>query len=119
MNIEIIGNIIAVVVVRGLIDGGKPESIDAELFQMVKFLDDPLQITDAVRVRVAKGTRVDLVNGRFFPPCRRRFTRLIDRSLLLDVEQMKKTIHEGVVQLPARKFRQRVEAKTAEKLVFQ
>ena len=67
----VITYIVAIVVIGRIVDGGQPQSIHAQLFQIIQFADDSLQIPDSVPVAVAEAPGVNLVEYRLFPPFRR------------------------------------------------
>ena len=64
----IVADIISVVIVGRAIYGGEPDDIDSQLFQIIQFLRDPIQVADSVTIAVHKTARVDLVYNTFFPP---------------------------------------------------
>ncbi|VUX29450.1 Uncharacterised protein [Bifidobacterium pseudocatenulatum] len=68
IDILIIGNIVAVVVLRRPVDRAQPHHVHAEVGQIVKTAGDALQIADAVAVRVLEGTRIHLIHHRVGPP---------------------------------------------------
>ena len=61
-DIPVIGNIVAVIVIRTFIARANPHGIHAQFFQIGDFLPDSVQIADAVAVRIVKAARVNLVN---------------------------------------------------------
>ena len=65
----VVGDVVAVVVVRRAVDGVEPDHVGAQPLNVVKPLNDTAQIADPVAVGVHKGTGIDLINDRFFPPC--------------------------------------------------
>ena len=64
----VVGDVVAVVVVRGGVDGGEPQHLDAEVCQVRDLLGDAGQVTDAVAVGVVERAGVNLVDHRFLPP---------------------------------------------------
>ena len=68
IDILIIGNIVAVVVLRRLVDRAQPHHVHAKIGQIIKTAGDAFQIADAVAVRVLEGTRVHLIYHRVGPP---------------------------------------------------
>ena len=64
----VIRNIIPVIIIGAGVDRTEPEHVHAECFQIIQVGGDAVKIADAIAVAVGKGTRVDLVNNRFFPP---------------------------------------------------
>ena len=67
-NIAIIGDVISVVVIGRPINGGKPQHIHPQLFQIGQSLCNPVQIADSVPIRILKRAGINLVNHRLFPP---------------------------------------------------
>ena len=68
-DIPVVGNIIAIVVIRGFVTGRQPDHINAQFLQIVQLTDDPGQISDPVSVGIHKAAGVDLIYHRLFPPC--------------------------------------------------
>jgi len=68
VDVLVVADVVAVVVLRRLVDRGEPEHVDAELGQVVQMVDDAAQIAHAVAVGIREAARVDLVNDRTFPP---------------------------------------------------
>ncbi|CAO0825743.1 hypothetical protein SMICM17S_09711 [Streptomyces microflavus] len=68
VDVLVVADVVPVVVVRGGVDRGEPQDVDAELGQVVEPFDDALQVADAVRIRVGEAAGVDLVDHRFAPP---------------------------------------------------
>ena len=68
VDVLVIGDVVAVVVLRGPVDRGQPQHVHAKIGQIIKTAGDALQVADAVAVRVLEGTRVDLVDHRVGPP---------------------------------------------------
>ena len=64
----VIGNIIAIVILRRFQHGGDPENIYSQLLQIVQFFYNSGNITNSVSVAVVKTSRVDLIYHTFFPP---------------------------------------------------
>ena len=106
INVSIVGDIVAVVCLRGSVDRGDPHDIDAEVSQIVQALMNPLQITVTVTVRVLERTRVDLVEDGILPPGRDAGARRGEqirvvnheflRSVLLGVERRRGDVLTGV-----------------------
>ena len=67
-DVPVIGDVIAIVVVRGLVNRGEPEYVDTELFQIRQVLRDAVQVADPVSVAVCKAARINLINDGLFPP---------------------------------------------------
>ena len=97
INVLIVGDVVAVVCLRGAVDRADPHDIDAEVRQIVQALMNSLQIAVPVTVRVLERARVDLVEDGILPPgrgaCARRGEqiRVVNheclRSVLLGVER--------------------------------
>ena len=64
----VVGDVVAVVVVRGSVDGGEPQHLNTQIGEVRNLLGDTGQVTDAVAVGVVEGAGVDLVNNGFLPP---------------------------------------------------
>ena len=64
----IIGNIIAIVIHRGLVNRREPDGRDAQFLQVIQLADNPPQIPNPITITVHKGLGIDLVNGRLVPP---------------------------------------------------
>ena len=67
-DILIIGDIISVIVIRRFINGRNPKNIHSQLFQIIQFLNDPVQITDSISVAVHKTSGINLIDHAAFPP---------------------------------------------------
>src|SRR6185369_6873110 len=46
----------------------KPDGIDSQGGQVIKFFCDALEITDTIPIAVCKRTRIDLIENCFLPP---------------------------------------------------
>ncbi|MPN64034.1 hypothetical protein SDC9_211805 [bioreactor metagenome] len=46
----------------------KPDSIHAQLLQVIQLLDHSFKITNTIPVAIGKTTRIDLVENCFLPP---------------------------------------------------
>ena len=68
IDVLIVGDVVAVVILRRPVDRGQPHHVHAEICEVVETAGDALQVADAVAVRVLEGTRVDLVDHRVGPP---------------------------------------------------
>ena len=64
----VVGDVVAVVIVRGGVDGGEPQHLNAQLGEVRDLLGDTGQVADAVAVGVVEGAGVDLVDNGFLPP---------------------------------------------------
>ena len=68
VDILIVGDIVAVIVLRGLVDGGEPQHIHAKTCKIVKTTGDALDVANAVAIGILEGTRVNLIDHRIGPP---------------------------------------------------
>src|SRR5581483_3706879 len=68
MNVLVVGDVVAPVLVRGRVDRVEPEPGDTEPLEVVEPVDDPGEVADAVGVRVSVRARVDLVDHPVLPP---------------------------------------------------
>jgi len=66
----IVGDVITEVDLRRRVHGRDPDSIHAEVLEVVQALRDAVQIADAVAVRVLETARINLVNDGIVPPGR-------------------------------------------------
>ncbi len=64
----IVGDVVAVVVLRGLVYRRQPQHVHAKVREIVESAGDALQIADAVAVGILEGPRIDLVDHRIRPP---------------------------------------------------
>ncbi len=62
VHVAVVADVVAVVVLRGRVDRGQPDDVDAEPVQVVELADDAAQVPDAVPVRVGEAARIDLVD---------------------------------------------------------
>ena len=70
VNVPVIADIIAVVVVRRLVERREPDRRHAKFFDIVQLREDAFDIPKAVVVRVHKGKRIDLIDYRILIPLR-------------------------------------------------
>ncbi len=104
----IIADIVAVVVIWGLVDGGKPDNVDAKIAQIIQTGGNSLQIADTVSVAVHETAGINLINDRFLPPC---FVHVRVSFLLTEVcytltsmPPPGGTNHHTIISVPIRKF---------------
>ena len=76
-DLLIVGDVVAVVVVGGAVDGAHPDDVDAQFLQIVQLADDTAQIADAIAVAVTEGAGVNLIDNTFFPPSLLHFMILL------------------------------------------
>src|SRR6266508_415201 len=67
----VIGDVVAVVVMRRRVEGVEPEPVDTEAAQVRQLGADTAQVADTVAVRVVEAAHVDLVDHGVPPPARR------------------------------------------------
>ena len=70
IDIEIIGDVVAVIAQRRRIKWQEPDRGDAELLEIIEFLDQSSEIADAVAIAVADSFDMQLVDDRVFVPQR-------------------------------------------------
>src|SRR5713101_61018 len=70
IDIEIVGNVVAVITHGRWIKRQKPDRGDAELLQEVELIVQATEVADSVAVAVAKGLDVQLVDDRVLVPKR-------------------------------------------------
>ena len=64
----IIADIVAIVIVRRLVNRRKPDHVHTELLKIIHFFNDAPEIANAVSVAVLKASGIDLINHGFLPP---------------------------------------------------
>ena len=64
----VVGDVVAVVLLRALAEGRDPDRVDAQLLDIFEPPGDARQVADAVAVRVLEAARVDLVDDGTLPP---------------------------------------------------
>ena len=64
----VVGDVVAHVVLWGVVHWGEPDDVDAEGADVVDFGDDAGDVAQAVTVGVGVGGGVDLVDCAIFPP---------------------------------------------------
>ena len=68
VDVRVIGDVVAVVDLRRGVERRQPERVDTELLEIRQARADPLEVADAVAVRVLEAADVDLVEGGAPPP---------------------------------------------------
>ncbi len=68
VDILVVADVVAVVVLGRAVDRAEPEYIDTETGQVVELRDDALNVADAVAIGVREATWVDLVDDSTLPP---------------------------------------------------
>ena len=64
----VVGHVVAVVAVRGGVEGHQPEAGDAEAGEVVEPLGQAQEVADAVAVAVGEGLDVEAVDDRVLVP---------------------------------------------------
>src|SRR5215471_15931856 len=70
IDVEVIGNVVAVVSQRGWIERQQPQSSHAEFLQIIQLLHETAKVAHAVAIAVAKRLNVQLVDDGVFVPKR-------------------------------------------------
>src|SRR4029434_4865344 len=70
INVEIVGDVIAVVTERRWIERKEPDGGNAEFLEIIQLFDQATEITHPVAVAVAEGLDVQLVDDRVLVPQR-------------------------------------------------
>ena len=68
VNSAVIGNVVAIVILRRLQHRGNPQNINAKLFQIIQFFYNSVDISDSIPIAVVKAFWIDLIYNAFFPP---------------------------------------------------
>ncbi len=68
MNVVIVADVIAVVILRRLINRRQPNDITGELLDVVELFDDAANVADTVTCCIFKAFRINLIDDCFFPP---------------------------------------------------
>ena len=68
VDVVVVGDVVAVVRLRGGVDRREPQDIHAQGFQVVELGADALEVAEAISVGVFEGARVDLVDDCALPP---------------------------------------------------
>jgi hypothetical protein len=72
IDVAVVGNVIAVILLRRPLEGRNPDGIDAEAGDVVELAVEAAKVSDAVVVSVGKTARIDLVDHRSSPPVGRQ-----------------------------------------------
>ena len=70
VDVLVVGDVVAVVVLRGAVDGAEPHDVDAQLVEVVQATGQARDVTGPVSVGVLERTGVDLVDDGAAPPFR-------------------------------------------------
>jgi hypothetical protein len=84
MYVLVVGNVIAVILLRRRIEGHEPDRIDPEVADVAEFGGQPLEIADAVVVRIEERLDVELVDDGVLVP-----KRIIGSASFMASRQMK------------------------------
>ena len=68
VHVAVVADVVAVVVLRGGVDRGEPDDVDAQPVQVVQLADDAAQVADAVAVGIGKAARIDLIDDGALEP---------------------------------------------------
>ncbi|VUX34665.1 Uncharacterised protein [Bifidobacterium breve] len=68
VDVPVVGDVVAVVVLRGPVDRREPQHIHAEVGEIVEAGGDALQVAETIAVRVLERPRVNLVHDGVRPP---------------------------------------------------
>ena len=68
VNVLVVRDVVTVVILRRLVDGGKPQHVDTQISEVVQLGGNTGDVPDAVAVRVSERARVDLVHDGTLPP---------------------------------------------------
>ena len=64
----VVADVVAHVDLRAGVEGGDPDGVDAQVFEVGELRGDAAEVADAVAVRVFEAGRPDLVDDAVFPP---------------------------------------------------
>ncbi len=68
VHVAVVGDVVAVVLERRRIERQQPHRVDAQFFYVVELGGQPLEVADAVAVRVEERLDVQLVDDRVLVP---------------------------------------------------
>ena len=80
IDIPIVRDIVAIVVLGGTEDRGEPDGVHAQCLEIVQLLDDPGQVADAVAIAVPEAAGIDLIDDPALPPVRARTILFLHES---------------------------------------
>ena len=72
INIEIIGDVVAIIFQRRWIKWQKPDRANTQFLEIIELLDQAPEIADTIRVAVVKSLHVQLINNGVLKPKRVR-----------------------------------------------
>ena len=70
VDVLVVGDVVAVVVLRGAVDGAEPHDVDAQLVEVTQAAGQAGDVADPVTVGVGEGAGIDLVDDGAAPPVR-------------------------------------------------
>ena len=68
INVGVVRNVVAAVLLRGRVERGEPQRIDAQVLEVVELGGDAGQVAHAVTVCVSERARIHLINNGVAPP---------------------------------------------------
>jgi len=68
VDVVVVGDVVAVVGLRGGVDRREPQDVHAQVLQVVQLLSDAFEVPEPVAVGILEGARIDLVYDRALPP---------------------------------------------------
>ena len=68
VDVVVVGDVVAVVGLRGGVDRREPQDVHAEPLHVVQLLSDAFEVPEPVAVGILEGARIDLVDDRALPP---------------------------------------------------
>jgi len=68
IDMIVVGNIISVVFERRGVEGQQPDGRYAQIFEIIEFFKQTLEITNSITIAITKGFNVQFVNDRVFVP---------------------------------------------------
>ena len=91
LDIHVISDVVAVIILRGWIPRGDPDCIDSKRFEIGKTRADSLDIALAITIGISEGADVDLIGDGITPPrattSRCKAHRLLLLALILILQQ--------------------------------
>lgn len=115
----VIADIIAVIVVRRIIDRRAPDGIDAQVFEVVELFINTVQVADPIAVGIFKGARIDLIEHGLLPPLVRDVSIVGRRDVLFAVEQIQHGADEALIHLAQGELLQLFKGKLTQRRGFE
>ena len=94
----IVSYVIAVVIIRRIIDGAAPDGVNSERFEVVKLFDYTAEVAYSVAVRILERSRIYLIKDRLFPPLMLNGNVSRIGNIRFTVEHIYKGVYNGVVK---------------------